>query len=236
LSLKRWVWRLYRRVTGELVPEHARVSFAQEGEDLLLEILLDRLRGPGTTAPGFYVDVGAHDPVRFSNTQLFYLRGWRGINIDPRLGFQARLDQCRPGDINLNIAIGRERATQSYFEFNEPALNSFEPELARSRDGVGGYRIESTRPVEVYPLAEVLRRHVPVGQEVTFFTVDVEGLDLDVLMSNDWNLCRPLVIVVELSGDPDLEDLATHPIATYLKSVGYKPLAKLRLSAVFGRI
>jgi len=28
---------------------------------------------------GFYVDVGAHHPKRFSNTYFFYKKGWSGI-------------------------------------------------------------------------------------------------------------------------------------------------------------
>ena len=53
-----------------------RYSFSQEGEDLLIDRMFDG------QSVGFYVDVGAHHPTRFSNTYLLYLRGWRGINID----------------------------------------------------------------------------------------------------------------------------------------------------------
>ena len=32
---------------------------------------------------GFYVDIGAHHPKRFSNTYFFYKRGWSGITVEP---------------------------------------------------------------------------------------------------------------------------------------------------------
>ena len=55
-------------------------SYSQEGEDMILRRIF------GDKRLGFYVDVGAHDPRRFSNTYYFYKRGWRGINIEPRPG------------------------------------------------------------------------------------------------------------------------------------------------------
>ena len=47
-------------------------------------------------APGFYVDVGAHDPVQDSVTKLFYDRGWRGVNVEPQLAQHAALCAQRP--------------------------------------------------------------------------------------------------------------------------------------------
>src|SRR4051812_23180628 len=79
-------------------------AFAQEGEDRLLLRLLE-----GAPA-GFYVDVGAHHPQRFSTTFAFYLAGWRGINIDPRSGTRALFDRIRPRDINLELAVGASGA------------------------------------------------------------------------------------------------------------------------------
>jgi FkbM family methyltransferase len=73
----------------------ARLSYAQEGED----VLLDRLLAKQTD--GFYVDVGAHHPKRFSNTHYFYMRGWSGINIEPNPVVVGSFRQMRRRDINL---------------------------------------------------------------------------------------------------------------------------------------
>lgn len=53
------------------------IHFSQFGEDIVITELLLR-RKP----KGFYVDVGAHHPERFSNTRLLSLVGWTGVNID----------------------------------------------------------------------------------------------------------------------------------------------------------
>ena len=54
---------------------------------------------------GFYVDIGAHHPKRFSNTYIFYQRGWRGINIDAKPGTKEVFNKLRPRDINLEVPI-----------------------------------------------------------------------------------------------------------------------------------
>ena len=75
-------------------------SYAQDSEDLLVLSLLG-----DSKPPGFYVDVGAHHPARYSNTLLFYLKGWRGINIDALPGSMDLFRTWRPLDVNLEIAI-----------------------------------------------------------------------------------------------------------------------------------
>src|SRR4051794_10306733 len=70
-------------------------SYSQEGEDMVLRRVFNNKRG------GFFVDVGAHHPRMYSNTYYFYLRDWRGINIDAMPGGMAAFDRMRPGDINV---------------------------------------------------------------------------------------------------------------------------------------
>jgi hypothetical protein len=220
---------LVRKALGVLRPvhPHASLSFSQEGEDLVLARMF------GHRPDGFYVDVGAHHPTRFSNTYHFYLRGWCGINIDPRTGFAEAFARARPRDINLNWAIGSPPGERTYYEFNEPALNTFDPDRAAALDGTNGYRITNQRTVTMRPMGTVLREHLPPGRRITFLTVDVEGLDLPVLRSNDWDLYRPEAIVAELPDGVALTDLAAEPVTEYLRTHGYRPVSKLVKSAVY---
>ena len=52
-------------------------SYAQNAEDV------PPLRLFASKPEGFYVDVGAGDPVQHSVTKLFYDAGWNGINVEP---------------------------------------------------------------------------------------------------------------------------------------------------------
>ena len=203
---------------------HHALSFAQEGEDCLLDRFF-----VGKPA-GFYVDVGAHDPQRFSNTYRFYLRGWRGINVDPLPGTKRRFDRLRPRDTTLECGVSGRPGQLLYHQFAEPALNTFDDAVAKSR---------STPPVatirvDTLPLADILRRHLPPGQLIDFLSIDVEGLDLEVLTSNDWTAYRPTFVLAEVLRVDDLATLCRSPVVAFMDGCGYQPVART-LNTVFFR-
>ena len=80
-------------------------SYAQDGEDVALAAFYDTQKG----YKGFYVDIGAHHPKRFSNTYFFYKKGWSGINIDAMPGSMHGFRLLRTRDINLEMGISREK-------------------------------------------------------------------------------------------------------------------------------
>src|SRR5581483_8094739 len=88
-----------------------QLVYSQEGEDLLLARLFDGQK------KGFYVDVGAHHPFRFSNTYLLYLNGWRGINIDAMPGSMAAFRKLRPRDINIECMVSQDPRPLRFFQY-----------------------------------------------------------------------------------------------------------------------
>jgi FkbM family methyltransferase len=201
-------------------------SFAQEGEDRILCRLTEGVRD------GFYVDVGAHHPRRFSNTYLFYLHGWRGINIDPDLEAAKLFARERPRDIHVAMGISDEPGTLSYHRFDESALNTFDQALADERARLGRYRRLPTVQVRVARLSDVLSEHLPAARSITFLSVDAEGYDVRVLRSNDWVRFRPRFVVAE-SLESTLDSLAADKACAFLRSVGYVPLAKTMNSVIY---
>ena len=202
-----------------------RLSWAQEGEDLVLA----RLLGP-MTRPGFFVDIGAHHPTRYSNTYYFYRRGWRGINVDPLPGSARLFRRQRPRDISLECGVAAQVGVLTYHAFNDPALNTFSPEEA-ARKNVAPYRLLGTSQAPVHTLAGILERHLPPGQFIDFLSIDAEGLDHDIVASNDWETYRPRWVLVELL-QTDFAGVAAHPTAQLLQQAGYAPCAKT-LNTVF---
>lgn len=184
---------------------------------------------------GFFIDVGAHHPFRFSNTYCFYRRGWRGINIDAKPGTKKLFDRVRPNDINLELGIAGEDASLTFYIFDEPALNSFSKELSEHRHQTTKYKIVETKHVPVRRLSNVLEEHVPQGQKIDFLTVDVEGLDIEVLESNDWERFRPAMIVAE-DLDFDLQNLNDSAVYRSLSSKDYALVGKTLTSLVFKTI
>lgn len=211
---------------GGAALEAARISFAQEGEDLILERFFPQTHG-------FYVDVGAHDPFRFSNTCAFHVRGWRGINVDASESAIRRFNEFRSHDINVWAGVGAEEGSLTFFEFNEPALSTFSAVRASELQAAGtGYHVVSRTTVPVLPLREILNRHLPDGQHIDFLSVDVEGLDLEVLRSNDWARFRPTAVVVEELPGPSAPAEGT-AISRFLGSQGYSLRARTMNSVFF---
>jgi FkbM family methyltransferase len=204
-----------REFLAYFVDLYALKSYSQEGEDMILRRIFEPQR------TGFYVDVGAHHPRRFSNTYFFYRRGWSGINLDPMPGSMKGFRRQRPRDINLEIAVGSASRRSPYFLFNEPALNGFDPEIARLRDASPGrYKIVQRLELTARPLGAILDEFLPAGTSIDFLNVDVEGLELEVLRSNDWGRYRPRVLLVEAVGS------TWSPLHAFLTGHGYVLYAK----------
>ncbi len=202
---------------NEAYDEHVNFSYSQYGEDLILSVLLP-------SKNGFYVDVGAHHPKRFSNTNLFYKRGWRGINVDPIPGIKEVFDKARVRDINLELGVGDQESELEYFIFNDQALNSFNREVATSLKDHPDYKLLRTKIIKTRRLESILDEHLPSGTEIDFLTVDAEGMDLKILQSNDWQRFRPKIVLGEVS-DPKLEDHIKSDMHQFMADKNYQIVA-----------
>ena len=212
--------RTHNRKRRLCIPEYARLAYSQEGEDMVIERIL------GSKNNGFFIDVGAHHPSRFSNTRYFYDKGWCGINIDPLPGAMQLFNKERPRDTNIEGGIAEKDGRLTYYMFNESALNTFSEEEATKKDGLRGeYRIIEKRVIAVQRLDELLHEIGIKDKTIDFISVDAEGLDLGILKSNDWNLFRPTIVLAEALNS-SMAKLITDPVVEYMDSQGFYPVAK----------
>lgn len=181
---------------------------------------------------GFYVDVGAHHPTRFSNTYFFYLNGWRGINIEPTPGTSRLFNRYRPRDKNLEIGIATVKSRRTFFMFNESALNTFDESNAIRTLESTSYSLISKQDIQVKPLSEVLSDHLSESQEIDFLSIDAEGSDVDVLHSNDWHRYRPKVVLFEDNGVAKGEDERLASGYDLLSLNGYRLWARTSRTAI----
>ncbi|WP_288379869.1 FkbM family methyltransferase [uncultured Massilia sp.] len=164
------------------------ISYAQNLEDVLL------WRALGHVTNGFYIDVGANDPVEHSVTKAFYDAGWRGISIEPLPSFHAAFLEQRPRDVNLAIAAGAENGELTLYDV--PAVRGWaspEQSVAELHRLDGHEVAEITVPVRT--LASVCEEYV--DSEIHFLKVDVEGFEGEVLRGMDFRRWRPWVLVIE---------------------------------------
>lgn len=205
----------------------AQEAYAQEGEDLIISRIF------GSKTDGFYVDIGAHHPVRHSNTYLLYRRGWRGINIDATPGSMDLFRQLRPRDTNIECLVASDPSPRSFYTLTESALNTASQTLARQRSAEDpNYQVTDAVTLRPRTLASLLDEYLPAGQGIDVMSVDVEGLDYDVLRSNDWARYRPTYLLAELLGT-DFEELQNHEIVRFLRDNGYRPISKLYNTVIF---
>ena len=223
-SIRNFLRRIYYFLTWD---PWINLSYSQEGEDLVLKRIFEN-------KIGFYVDVGAHHPKRFSNTYLFYKKGWKGINIDALPGSMRLFEKIRPRDINIEMGVAKAEDELNYYVFNEPALNTFSEKFSKDIENLNnGYCLKKIIKVKVDRLEKILDIHLH-DNEIDFLNIDVEGLDYDVLESNNWNKYRPRFVLVEILNNSEY-DLNNHPIVKFMKEKNYSIYARL-MNTIFFKV
>ncbi len=221
------------RIRAVLPGGFARTSFAQEGEDLILARIFRGQRD------GIYVDVGAHHPRRFSNTELLYRSGWRGVNIDAAPGSMEPFRRLRPRDINLEMGVAATAEERDFYVFDEPALNTFDEARAKSI-AKPPYRIVKVVKVRCAPLSTILRENKL--ERIDLLTIDAEGYDFEILKTLDWDVSQPKVVLTEAlytNADApyanDITKLVTTDLHRFLEERGYRLFSKAFNSVFYVR-
>ncbi|WP_245941837.1 FkbM family methyltransferase [Helicobacter anseris] len=176
---------------------------------------------------GFYVDIGAHHPFRFSNTFKLYQKGWSGINIDAMPKSMKLFNRFRKRDTNLEIGVGNKSSIINFYIFEEHALNTFDEEIAKQRQLK--HPIKEIQKIPVENINTILKQYLNHAQKIDLLSIDVEGMDLDILKSLDWALFYPEVVLAESYK----KDLHTDPIYLFMQSQNYKMLAKTTRTYIF---
>ncbi|MCH9613374.1 MAG: hypothetical protein SP1CHLAM54_03730 [Chlamydiia bacterium] len=137
--------------------------------------LLDYIRDQN----GVYIEVGANDGVIFSNTKLLEeLYGWTGILVEPSECLFTALCQNRPSSHCFNCALGPHEMDNTF------VMGDFDGGLMSS---VGGERCHkpANQKVLMRSLQSILDE--TAINHVDFFSLDVEGYELDVLKGIDFD-------------------------------------------------
>ncbi len=161
-------------------------SYAQNFEDVMLRRALNKV------ARGFYIDVGAQDPIVDSVSMGFYEEGWRGVHVEPVASYAARLRAQRPDELVVQAALGAQRGTLRFFDVVETGLSTADPNIAARHRESG----RTVREIEVpcLTLAELMAPYADI--DVHWLKIDVEGYETAVLQG--WtSAVRPWVVVVE---------------------------------------
>jgi FkbM family methyltransferase len=199
-------------------------SFSQEGEDVFLDQLTNSKKN------GFYVDVGAHHPFRFSNTYRLYLNGWHGLNIDPNPEVEIQFKTFRPRDKTWTGGISDHNGSAQFYRFNEPALNTLNPNRAKELAADSPYKLIQEATIPIKTLTQVLDEiHAP--NSFDFLNIDVEGAELQVLKGFDFKKYRPQIIFIESLSRNDMNH--NDPVQSLLVQNGYQMIASFSRTLVY---
>lgn len=215
------IWRAHKALLSSAKSGSTfRISWSQDGEDLFLADFLPK--------GGFFVDVGAHHPHRFSVTQLLSDRGWVGLNIDVTNAILTDFPKFRPLDQHHFGLAGNQRLA-TFYRFEEPALNTLD--AARAQQLVKeGWVPHSEEVLEVTPLSEILEQYSS-PKTINLLSCDAEGADLEILQSMDWDTYDVQVLLVETPERP--WQFSESALVAFVESKGFRLVGAFLRSTIF---
>lgn len=220
------MWHMKRK-KAEKIDLLRKTSFSQCGEDLIVKYIFN-LRGINKPS---YIDIGANSPFFLNNTAIFYKEGCRGINIDANPALIELFNKERPGDININIGIGNQNSKLEFYIMKDDTLSTFS-KIEFERMQSVGLELREKVEVSVRTIQDVLAEY---NNNIfpDFLSLDVEGLDLDILHSIDFDKHHPKVICVEAAEYSKIgAGKRREEVIDFVASKGYYEYANTNLNAI----
>lgn len=187
------------------------ISYAQNFEDVMLWRALKHVKN------GFYIDIGAQDPVKDSVSLAFYENGWRGVHVEPTFQYSEKLKKARHDETVLQVAISAESGTLNFFEFPDTGLSTGDLFTAEAHRDAGFIAIETM--VQTVTMDQLLSQFD--SSEVHWLKLDVEGYEGQALASWCTSSVRPWVLVIE-STKPLSKELTHYSWEDAILGKGYK--------------
>lgn len=211
--------------------DYKKISYSQCGEDIIIDYILEGLK----IDKPIFMDIGAHHPFIFSNTALFYESGCQGINIEPDPNLFKLFEKYRKRDINLNIGISDKPGELLFYIMSSQTMNTFSMQEAEDLVLNHGFKIIDKIKVPVDTVSNIVKKYLN-GRNVDILSIDVEGVDLQILKSIDFTEFSPTVICAETVsystkglGIKDLD------IINFLEDNGYMKYADTYINTIFVR-
>jgi FkbM family methyltransferase len=227
--------RLVRKcIAGSyIIRAKALPSFSQAGEDVIVHYLFHQLK----IAQPYYLDIGVNFPVAGNNTYFFYNRGCKGVCIEPDPSLYELIKKSRPKDIIINAGIGFDDSKNAeFYIFPHPytGWNTFSKEEAESRQQQTGVHVKEIKTLPLKSINEVIAANF--NPHPNFISIDVEGLDLAILQTLDFEKFKPEVICAEtITFSMDNKEEKRNDIIEFLKSKGYFVFADTHINTIFCR-
>jgi FkbM family methyltransferase len=149
--------------------------FSQNNEEMyILDYFKDKV--------GVFLDIGAYNGIKFSNTYALYQKGWGGVVIEPSpIVFASLFGLYRDKDnIRLvNVAVGKNSELIAFYDTNGDAISS--SNLAHIDLWVRKANVHFSKIyIKTVTISEILDKF---GYDFDFINLDVEGMNYELFLT-----------------------------------------------------
>ena len=156
---------------------------------------------------GFFIEVGGNDGYSQSNTYYYEkIRGWKGILVEAIPELFSRCKKERTRSEVYNCALVSNEHQDQYVEMNNANLMSSvkgylskEKEKEHNKKAIEAQSINEIKSIKITArtLESILDENT-MPEKIDFFSLDVEGYEIEVLKGLNLSKYAPLYILVEV--------------------------------------
>lgn len=236
--MRLFIEKSFRKIYSDFLFPHSRISYSQNGEDLIIRDLFNRLK----IATPNYLDIGANEPVFISNTYLLYTKKSKGVCIEPNLYLYKKFKHKRKKDICINAGVAFDGKTEAdFYLFSKEAsgLGTFSKEEAefwetKGNSVIGKHKVEAIIKTPLVNINDIMEKYF--SPHPNFISLDVEGLDLQILQTINFEKFKPEVFCVETLGyENNDKEIKNTVLISFLERNGYFIFADTYINTIFCR-
>ncbi len=203
-------------------------SYSQCGEDVVMNHLINWLGLSEIT----YLDIGTNDPKKFNNTYFFYRKSNYGVLVEPSPELCKKIIKARPNDVCINAGVGI--SVDKEMKYYQMIPNTLSTTCADKADEYVsmGVKLEKVISVPLVNINDLIFENF--GGPPVILSVDVEGLDAEIIKSIDLTKYRPTIVCAEtITYSNANQEIKLDEITDYLKSNEYLVYADTYINTIF---
>lgn len=215
------------------IPGHS--SFSQLGEDLIVSYIFRR---SGISLSEIrYLDIGAALPCGDNNTFLFYQAGSQGVLVEADPEYFPMYDSQRERDLAIHGALVPKRMRQdhrtiSFYRTPDRGWSTISKAHLATAKEMGKTEGEIVElDVPALTIAEVIERF-DSAYEIDLMSMDIEGVDREILAELNFDVYRPKVIILENTFEPCTGSFRASD-TEFFANRGYVLFANTHVNSIF---